>query len=359
MLAAARVCDDLERDHEAETTLRALIETYPDCAQMDAVLYQLAWVLVDLERGSEADQLFDRVRTEFTASRFWADATYRLAVRAAQAKQNERAEQIARQLVDTGCDPRIMSHALYLLGQVAAAAEQWSEVVVVMDRLVREFPGSSLRIPAQYWRAEATYRQGDYEQAGQLFSQLQRMTHGRTDSWLAMVPLRRSQVLAHQGAWAEAFDTAHEIAAQYPNFRQQYEVDYLLGRAHASRAEFDKAREAYERVIRSPTGGRSETAAMAQWMIGETYFLQKKYTEAIKAYHRVEGLYAYPQWQSASLLQAGKCHEMLGRWKEAINLYSQILKDYQETDYSEEASRRLRVAQQRAEITATRERNQK
>jgi TolA-binding protein len=359
MLAAARVCDDLERDHEAEQILRALMDQFPDFSQTDAALYQLAWVLVDLERGEQADQLFDRMRTEFMESKFWADATYRLAVRAAQAKQNERAEELARELVSADCEPRIMSHALYLVGQMAAASEQWSEVVVAMERLVQDFPGSTLRIPAEYWRAESHYRQGEYEKAGELFTELQRMTHGRSDAWLAMVPLRRAQVLAQQAAWTDALEVAKGIGEQYPNFRQQYEVDYLLGRAFASRAEFDKAREAYERVIRSPVGGRSETAAMAQWMIGETHFLQKKYTEAIKAYHRVEGLYAYPQWQSAGLLQAGKCHEMLGQWKDAISLYSQIIKDYQETDYFDEASRRLRVAQQRSDITATRTRNQK
>ncbi len=359
MLAAARVCDNLERDHQAEEILRALLDRFPDFSQTDAALYQLAWVLVDLERGEQADQLFDRMRTEFMDSKFWADATYRLAVRAAQAKQNERAEELARQLVSADCEPRIMSHALYLVGQMAAASEQWPEVVVAMERLVQDFPGSNLRIPAEYWRAESHYRQGEYEKAGELFAELQRMTHGRTDAWLAMVPLRRAQVLAQQAAWSEALNVAKEIGERYPDFRQQYEVDYLLGRALASRAEFDKARDAYERVIRSPTGGRSETAAMAQWMIGETHFLQKEYTEAIKAYHRVEGLYAYPEWQSAALLQAGKCHEMLGQWKDAINLYSQIIKDYQETDYFDEASRRLRVAQQRSDITANRTRNQK
>jgi TolA-binding protein len=359
MLAAARVCDELERDHQAEEILRALMDQYPEFSQTDAALYQLAWVLVDLERGEQADRLFDRLRTEFQTSRYWADATYRLAVRAAQAKQNDRADQLARQLVQAECEARIMSHALYLVGQIAAASDQWSEVVLAMQRLVGDYPDSPLRIPAEYWRAEAYYRQGDYQKAGPLFAQLLRMTHGRSDAWLAMVPLRRAQVLAHQADWSEALEIAQQIGQQYPNFRQQYEVDYLLGRAYASRADFDKAREAYERVIRSPTGGRTETAAMAQWMIGETYFLQKQYAVAIKSYHRVEGLYGFPEWQSAALLQAGKCHEMLGQWKDAVSLYTQIVENYSETEYADEASRRLRVAQQRSEITAAREQNRK
>ena len=92
-----------------------------------------------------------------------------------------------------------------------------------------------------------------------------------------------------------------------------------------NRAELNDAREAYQSVVVSATGAKTETAAMAQWMIGETYFMQREFNQAIKAYHRVEVLHSYPQWQAAALLQAGKCHEMLGQWgDEATKLYSQI-----------------------------------
>ena len=102
-----------------------------------------------------------------------------------------------------------------------------------------------------------------------------------------------------------------------PNFEQQYEVDYLLGRCLANQADFEAARQAYNKVIRSAAGAKTETAAMAQWMIGETYFHQKNYEAALREYLRLEILYAYPEWQAAALLQAGKCHERLGEAKEA------------------------------------------
>ena len=121
-----------------------------------------------------------------------------------------------------------------------------------------------------------------------------------------------------------------------------------------NRAEFDDAREAYQSVVVSTTGAKTETAAMAQWMIGETYFMQREYNQAIKAYHRVEVLHSYPQWQAAALLQAGKCHEMLGQWDEATKLYSQILQDYPTTRVAEKATLRLRMARQRGETVRTR-----
>ncbi len=353
LFGAARLHDQLERDQEAVKLLQRLIDSYPKFEQMDAVLYQLAWVLVDLNQADDGDAIFKRLNGEFRESRYWADSTYRLAERAAQAQNYDEARRLTGELVAAKCDATILSHALYLQGQLAAAEQNWKSVAAPMQRLVSEFPESPLRLSAEYWIAESLYRQGEHELAGQRFATLAAKIEGRNEAWMAMVPLRRALILAHQEKWQEAHELAAGIAARFPEFRQQYEADYLLGRCLGSLARFDDARAAYERVIRSPVGGRTETAAMAQWMVGESYLHQRNFDEAIKAYHRVERLYAYPRWQAAALLQAGKCYEAKGDWKQAISLYAQLLKDYPNTTYTDEASRRLHAAQNRALLTTT------
>ena len=73
---------------------------------------------------------------------------------------------------------------------------------------------------------------------------------------------------------------------------------------------------------------------MAQWMIGETYFLQKNYRDAIISYHRVT---RYPRWQAASLLQAAKCRVLLKEPKEALQLLDQLIQDFPQSEYVEQA----------------------
>jgi cellulose synthase operon protein C len=91
-------------------------------------------------------------------------------------------------------------------------------------------------------------------------------------------------------------------------------------------------------VIHSAAGAKTETAAMAQWMIGETYFHQKNYEAACKEYLRLEILYAYPEWQAGALLQAGKCCAQMGDAKQAEELYQRILKVYPKTSFAKEAA---------------------
>jgi TolA-binding protein len=236
-----------------------------------------------------------------------------------------------------------------LKAQLAIAQEKWTELPPPLEQLVNEYPDSSLKLLAEYWLAEAAYRQDDHEQATSRLAALAKQVEGRDDKWLPMIPLRQAQILAHEKKWPEALELARGIEASFPGFEQQFEADYLIGRCLAGLGALNEAREAYLKVIRSPAADKTETAAMAQWMIGESYFHQRNYQAALREYLKTEILYAYPTWQAGALLQAGKCHELLGEWKQAGDLYARLLKIYPETPFVEEATQRLREAKSKDE----------
>jgi len=360
LLAAARLCDTLQRDDEAAELYQQLADAYPQSPDRDAVLYEWAWVLADLGQTDQSYTQFEQIHTAYPESRYWADSTYRLAQRAYDSADYGCARELTLEVLAGKADARVREHAQGLRGRIAVADEDWPEAGRAFEALIQEFPDSPRRLVADFWVAESVYRQGDYEAAGEQFDRLARQVGGRDDSWLAMIPLRRAQVLAHQKKWNEARVIASKIGAQFPDFQEQYEVDYLLGRCLGSEADFAGAREAYRRVILSPIGEKTETAAMAQWMTGETFFHQKNYAEARREYWKVHILYKFPTWQAAALLQAAKCSDLLGESEEADKIYAQLIKEFPGTQFAKEAlarrqtppsKRQTPVSTQPAEIT--------
>jgi cellulose synthase operon protein C len=339
LFEAARLHETLGDRTAALELIDRLTEQHPAFAQIDAALYQRAWLLVDLQRSADAEATFTRLHEHHADSRYWSDAAYRLAERAVRAERFDHARRLVGELLDSPqTSLEIRCHTLYLQAQLAAASERWDDVAAPLERLLEEFPASPLRLPAEYWIAESYFRQRDFEPAEKAFVQLSHEIGDRHDTWLAMIPLRQSQLLLQRSQWDEAHDVAQTIAARFPGFRQQYEADFVIGRCLAARAQFSQARQWYERVIRSPEGGQSETAAMAQWMIGETYMHQRDYAEAVRAFQQVDRLFAYPRWQAAALLQAGKCHQLLGEIDEAQRTFRRLLEQHPETTYAREAS---------------------
>jgi TolA-binding protein len=346
LLAAARLRASRHEYAQAAALFARLAARRPPPDDLDAVLYEWSWALGDAGQTAESAQVLDRLRQEFPQSRFWDDAVYRLAQRAWEAQDYRLANARLTALLDHHPEARLREHALYLSGQVAAAEERWPEVARHMERMVAEYPQSTLRTAAEYWVAEALYRQQDYEAARVRLDRLAGQLSGPREPWMGMIALRQAQVQGHRKQWEAAYAIAAKIAGEFPSFEQQYEVDYLLGRCLADRADFEGARQAYQRVLRSPHGAKTETAAKAQWMIGETYFHQKNYDTALREYLRVEILYDYPHWQALALLEGAKCHELLGEWREAAGLYERLLARYSETLAAKDAAARLKTAQE-------------
>jgi TolA-binding protein len=384
LLGAASLCDRLSQEAKAIEHYERLISEFSATDVAPAAIYGWAWCLRELKRDAEANEKFELLRREYPQSQYWTDAVYRLALFAAQAKQFERAMELLDQLIERtrptttnsgneiegGAQATVsdeaegnqaapdnsngeasivpaetLEHGLYLRAQIAITLAKWDDAEQDLKRLMERHRHSALSLPAEFLRADVAYRRGDYEQAGGRFAALEPRLEGRSERWIPMVALRRAQVLAQQKRWSEARQIAESIEKRYPSFDQQFEADYLIGRAYAAEANLDEARKQYQKVVRSPQGGKTETAAMAQWMIGESYLLQEQYAAAIREYLRVETLYAYPHWQAAALLQAGKCYEQLGQWKSAGDAYARLLKLYAKTEFASEARERLQGAQ--------------
>jgi TolA-binding protein len=351
--AAARLDDALGQHQRAVTRYQELVAKHSKFAEIDAVLYKLAWAQSDLGQAKESTATFDRLRKEHPQSRYWADSVFRLAQRAFEAKDYSGARALTTSLLDSKPATGIRENAIYLWGQISAAESKWEEARQAFETLLKDHPQSALRTLAEYGIAEAYFRERNYSTATERLQRLVRDTQGRRDPWLAVVHLRLAQALIKEEKWEDAYAAASRIETQFPGFKEQYEADYVVGLYRSNQADFDAARKAYRKVIHSPSGAKTETAAKAQFWIAESYFHQKNYEEALREYLRLEILYAYPTWQAASVLQAAKCHEFLGEWKEAVQQYNRLLKTYPQTEFTKEATERLRAAQQRQPNSAS------
>ena len=345
--AAGLLRDSRGEDRQAAALYQRLAADYPRFAQIDALLYHWGWALYDLGSEEESCELFDRLCREHPQSSYRADALFRLAQRALEDQDHDKARQLVAQVLDTEPSETLRENAIYLEGQIASADQRWEEASRAFETLLRDYPQTSLRLMAEYGIAEAAFRQNDYQAAGELLQPLIDQTAQREQPWTAVIRLRLAQVRCHQKEWDEAYRIASTVADQYPQFDEQYEVDYVIGRCLSSRGEFGPARDAYRRVTQSTQGAKTETAAKAQLMIAESYYHQKNYQQALREYLALEILYAYPTWQAAAVFQAAKCHEMLGEWTQAVDEYARLLADYPNTSLLTEAQERLEAAKER------------
>jgi TolA-binding protein len=364
---AAREFERLMEDRTALGVLK-VVGTTPD-----RLLDGWGWSLVDAKQPAEADRVFTRLLTEYPESPFAADARFNLAesanlarkyakvvellepvaaaakplsrdsVGVPAAQQNEAAQ--TKDLVPAATDSiqRLLPAVLYRLGRSRLELKEWQAAGATLERLVAEYPDTPYRREAIFFRAEAALQSGDAALALANCTKILKEAPASTDpeGWIPAVRLKQIQCWVALKEWKLSLDAAKELKSSLkPADPCIAELDFATGQSLLGLGRLDEARAAFQSVI--DRRGKTDLAAQALVMHGETHFHQDHLHEALRDFLQVDILYNSPRWQAVALLEAGKVYERLDQWANAAETYERLLSRFPDEPTAAEA--RLRRA---------------
>jgi cellulose synthase operon protein C len=355
-LARARLLVQAGKPADAAHAFEQLIKDHPDPrkdlgAGLDDLLDDWGWALIDADKTSEADPVFQRLLQEFPDSPHADDARFNLADSAHKAGNHDEVVALLAPLLADGskAPSRLVEPALYLMGRTQAERKNWPGSAKTLERLLKDFPASRYRREARFLRAEAALQGDDAQTAEEAFAALLAEPGAPTDPPGFDLAIRREriQALLALKRWKDVVEAAEAFKKDAPEDPLRPEIDYARGRALQSMSppSFDEARAAYQEVIDARKGG--DLAARAQLMRGETYFHQKNYVEAKREFFMVVILYDAPPRQADALLEAGKVDERLDQWADAAETYKELLAKFPNEPAAAEAKTLLEAAQKR------------
>ena len=152
--------------------------------------------------------------------------------------------------------------------------------------------------------------------------------------------LKLGEVQAEGTSFDKSLRTFTDFLSRYAQDPLAYRAHFGVGWAHENLKHYDDARKAYKKVIDATN---TETAARAQFQIGETYLAEGKFEEAVAALLAVEDVYAYPQWSARALVEAGRAFEQLKQTEQASAQYAIVVSKYKDTPEAGLAQERLKA----------------
>jgi TolA-binding protein len=332
---------------EAKTLLEEYLSSEGEGMARDEALYQLGWVHLELGDQAQGTAIFDRLVSEHPNSKYRLDAALRTAQNYVAQSQLDKAMQKLNELSpDAALPTPIRTRKLFLVGEIAARRGDWNSVADSMNHLLRELDDEASKVKATYWLAEASFRKSNFEDSAQQFQFVREHYRELSADLHPWIWLRLAQSLGHLEKWREARKIAEDGVMQFDSFALRYEFDFLRARGLEDLGRLSDAQQLYQQVIDSSQGCNTETAAIAQWRIGEIFFHQEDFAQAIKAYYLVDSHFAYEQWRSAALLQAGKCQENLENYAHAEKLYSRLIEQFPTSIHRQSADERIRRLKQ-------------
>ncbi len=323
-LSAAFLHVRLDQWEEARTMFEELLAADPPERLRMAALYGSGLAFQELGRDDMARHAWRQLLEEYPAEdRRWA-VVFELLQHAMDEDSWHVAERLLRESLPSTDFPEARAQVLYWRGHVAARRSDWQASRVALEQFYQEFPQHELRPWVFLWLGEAEFRARDWERASIRWDELEPLEGGLPRSWQGIVRLRRAQAAAHRQDWNMAWKQVSTIGREFPDFRLSHEADLLAGRCLLLQKKYEAAREAWARVGESPSARGTKTAALAQFLRGESYFEEGKHERALLEYARVETRYPDSEWQAAALFQSGRCREYLGEMSRAARFYSQV-----------------------------------
>ena len=344
---AARLLALDKKTAQADAAYAALFKQFPKAKDRDALLYEWAEIHADAGDFEKADALFKRLITDHPRSQLVVKARFSLAESDLGAGRLPQAQaaflQIAR---SKNGDDEIQEDALFRLVGIASQRRQWQQVREHGKTLRTRFPGSRYGWEVRFQLGQAALHLKDHAVAkAELTAVLGQKSN---DDVAAAAWFDETWVLLAESHFQlRDYDAVARTVDDFQRSRPRglvlYKADAILGRSlmKKPRPDFAAARGAFGRVIASPQGRKTRTAANSHLRMAETFLLQKNFREAKKQYLAVQILYNYPEIQAAALFQAAGCQEQLKEHGEAVRTLEQLLKAYPNSRFATMAKTRL------------------
>ncbi len=325
----------LKQNAEAAATLSKLLATTGDYSGAENARYQLAWALLLDGRRKEAVTEFAKLAKESPKSVLAAEAQHHIGEFFYDQKDYDKAAVAYYDAMEAAGKTSLGEKASHKLAWSYYHKKDYPGALQTFDYQVKTFPQGPLKADGQFMIAECLFEQKKYAEALKAYSAVVGLTN---KDFQALVSLHAGEAAGQLKQWKASLDWLSKSSAELPDSKYLPQILCEQAWALQNMDQPDEALKLYEQVI-AKTG--TETAAKAQFMIGEIQFAAKQHAEAVKSYFKVIYGYSVPRWQSEASYEAGRCFEVLGKQTQAVKMYQELVAKYPNAETTPAAKERL------------------
>ncbi len=323
---AAEMLFRLEEYDDAENEMFNLVENIQAPRKYE-IWEQAITAQIRNNRISQANLQIEKLRAAANLSRndeIMLKFDYEKARRLAASKQFQESVPMLREILDKNLSPEFELQVQYELASQLRVTNNHEEAIEMIGEIVSEHPESEVTPKALVT-------------LGTIFAELER----RSD---AIDAFNRSLESGARGQTRKAamsnlmalydsgqlYDAAIAMAEQYmrefPDSEDLLSIRKQIGYYQMNNGEYEQAIQLFRGL---QTEVDAELATEIQFYIGEAYFMQDKYKQAITEYLKVPYLSPPTQlpWSATALWKAGNAYEELGSIDRAVRLYERIIRE--------------------------------
>ncbi len=348
---------DVKNWSDAVATFKTLIAESAESPRIDRYFYELAWAYRSLNQEDLAMEFFTKIATDKPESPLAAEANFHVGSAAYNQDDFDKAIAAYRLCVDSKTEDSIREKAAYKLAWAHYKQDQFQQAHDGFANQVKLFPDGELFADGMFMVAESQYRLKNYAEAFQAYTAAKPIVDAanQIDSkikWLTM--LHGAQSANKLKKYNEAIELARGFEESDADISFKQDAWLEMGTAYGGLNQPEPALEYYRKAAEN----LGKTGARAHCMIGDTYFKNKQFDDAVNEFKLVYFGFGGPQaaddvkpWQAYAIYEAARCNfvqvegapadqkpKLVG---EAIRQFEYLLENYNDDRLAPEARKQL------------------
>ncbi len=320
-----------------ENYMRILDDPPGDEHIVEETLYRTAVTYHNMKAFDDSAAMFQRLIEAFPESAYALEAQFRIAEYELREREDPLQAIVAYEKVLNS--PGAEAFAVRALQGLAAARyeqKDYEQAAEQLLQLVRDHPGEALSAEAYMWSAQWLRDAERWDDAAAMYEAM--LTHypdheERGGLWFFLGECREHAGVPDKAiaAYKEALDYAADSA-------RAATIEYRLGTLHQQQEALDEALALFEAAANRDGG---EISARARFKLATVQEALGNHDAAARNYMRLAILFVHETLSPESLWRAGNCYLALENPVQAREVFGELLRDYPDSPFAEQARERL------------------
>ena len=238
----------------------------------------------------------------------------------------------ASSILELHPDSKWVDDSLLMIGKSYYWRGEHRDALQKFDELLGNFPESELRTETLYWKAIAFWGKDKISSSRELLEQIGQ-SGDRLYAWQARLAL--AELEQSQGNGPLAVRNYLSLVDEVEDGELKTRLFKGLGETYFTQKDYPNALNAYQMVL--STGPDDLTGYQARVRIGETQELMDDYEDAMRTYQLLEKAKRFRRFQPKVQLMIANVYRRTGLIEKAEATYKKIIKENQRTEESAEA----------------------
>jgi len=239
-------------------------------------------------------------------------------------------------------DKIILKNGEVMTGKIVKSDNKGITVEIMEGKATLTIPPEKIlevkiQKPGLFKTAQEYYIRGEYDLAFEAYKIIAQRYGGY--SWGQEAFLIAAQCLMKMNNYSELTKWYQNFLDDFPQSKIAPQVELNLADIYLTEEDYLRAMQTYERLVKDRKG---EPVAKGYYGMGDCYFQQKKFEEALVCYLKIAVLYyEFRDEVANALLKSAECYQALDDNKRMMETYREVIKEFPGTEYAKRANEAL------------------